>query len=175
MKEMNALKNCPRVLFQKVLFTMLIGAGCLIVGAAYYLFSKDGITLALSCLVLIFSLFRSIGLYRTIAKGKYEVVEGTCVSVSQKPMRKHSTVKIMDDAGIETTLRLGKQAKVKIGFRYRFYFNQGNQLSVGSEYFDTALSSNHFLGFEELGEFAGDNAVCNGEQEATEKSRKEPD
>jgi len=154
MKEMNTLKNCPKVLLQKILFTTLIGASCFIVGAAYFLYAKDTMTLALSCLVLLFSLFRSIGLYRTIAKQKYEVVEGTCVGVAAKPLRKHFTVKIMDDAGIESTLRLGKQAKVKIGFRYCFYFNsQGERLSVGSEYFDIALSSNQFLGFEELGEF----------------------
>lgn len=174
MIEMNALKDFPKVLFQKVLFTTLIGIGCLIVGVAYYLFSKDGITLALSGLVLIFSLFRSIGLYRTIAKEQYEVVEGTCVSLAAKPLRKHTTVKIMDDAGVETTLRLSKQAKIKIGFRYRFYFNQGGQLSVGSEYFDTALSSNHFLGFEELGEFAG-GAVTHGGTEAAAKHQKVPE
>ncbi len=150
---MNVLKTCPKVLFQKMLLTAMIGIGCLIVGVAYYLFSKDGMTLVLSCLILIFSLIRSIGLYQIISKQEYEIIEGTCIGVTTKSFRKHFTVRIMDDAGIESTLRLGKQAKIKVGFRYCFYFNQRGRLSIGSEYFDTALSSNQFLGCEELGEF----------------------
>jgi hypothetical protein len=65
----------------------------------------------------------------------------------------------MDDSGIESSLRLGKQVMIKIGFRYRFYFKKSEQLSVGSEYFDAALASDRFLGFEELGEFMGENTV----------------
>jgi len=63
----------------------------------------------------------------------------------------------MDDNGIESSLLLGKQTKVKIGSRYRFYFKQGQQLSVGNPYFDTALSSDLLLGFEYLGEFIDPN------------------
>ena len=150
---MNELKNFPKALLQKVLFTALIGVGCLLVGAAYFIFSKDTITLVLSGFVFAFSIIKSAGLYHTVSKQKYETVEGTCIGVSSKPFRKHFTIKVMDDAGVESSLRLGKQTKVKIGFRYRFYFKQGERLSVGNAYFDTALSSDHFLGFEELGEF----------------------
>ena len=155
---MNEIKNWPKVLLQKVLLTALIGIGCLIVGAAYFIFSRDTITLALSGFVFVFSIIRSVGLYNTVAKQKYEVVEGACIGVSSKPFSKQFTIKVMDDAGLETSLRLGKQSKVKIGFRYRFYFKQGERLSVGSQYFDTAFSSDHFLGFEELGEFGKRNA-----------------
>jgi hypothetical protein len=95
-----------------------------------------------------------MSLYYLIAKQKYETVEGTCVGIGVKPLRKYRTVKLMDDAGIESSLRLGKQTKIKIGFRYRFYLKKTERLySVGSEYFDAALSSDQFLGFEELGEF----------------------
>ena len=147
------LKNFPKVLLQKTVLTALIGAGCLIIGAAYYIFTKDRIMLSLSGTVFVFSVIRSVGLYYTIANKKYETIEGTCVGVGAKPLRKYYTIKIMDDVGIESSLRLGKQAKIKIGYRYRFYFKQGERLSVGSEYFDTALSSDKFLGFEELGEY----------------------
>ena len=150
---MNTLKNCPKALFQKLMFTALIGAGCLIVGLAYYIFSRDNITLALSFLVLTFSMIRSAGLYHIISEKRYDIIDGICVGIKPKPLSKHYTVKIIDDTGVETSLRLGKQTKLKIGFRYRFYFKQGQQLSVGSKYLDAALSSDHFLGFEELGEF----------------------
>ena len=150
---MDKFKDFPKALLYKVLFTVLIGIGCMIVGCVYFIFSRDTITLALSGAVFIFSIAKSAGLYYTIAKQKYEIVEGTCIGVSSKPFRKQFTAKIMDDSGIESSLRFGKQTKVKIGFRYRFYFKQGQRMSVGNAYFDTALSSDHFLGFEELGEF----------------------
>lgn len=164
---MNALKNCPKALFQKVLFTALIGIGCLVVGVAFYLFSRDTVTLALSGFVFIFSAARCVGIYTTITKNKYEVVEGACVGVSSKPFSKHLTVKIMDGDGIESTLRLGKHAKLKIGFRYRFFFKQGERLPLGGGYFDTALSSDYFLGFEELGEY--NNNSSEPEESGTEK------
>ena len=150
---MNKLKNCPKALLQKVLLTALIGIGCLAVGAAYYFFSGDTTTLVLSGFVFAFSMMRAAGLYITVTKQKYETIEGTCVGVSSKPFRKQYTIRVMDDAGIESSLRLSKQTKIKIGFRYRFYFKQGERLSFGNQYFDIALSSDHFLGFEELGEF----------------------
>ena len=122
---MNILKNCPRILLQKLLFTALIGVGCLLVGVAYYIFSKDNITLALSFLVLTFSLIRSAGLYHIISEKRYNIVDGTCVGIKPKPLSKHYMVKIIDNNGIETSLRLGKQTKLKIGVRYQFYFKQG--------------------------------------------------
>ena len=45
-----------------------------------------------------------------------------------------------------------RHSKIQIGFRYRFYFKKTQRLTLGSEYFDSALSSDCFLGFEELGE-----------------------
>jgi hypothetical protein len=149
-------KNCPKALLHKLLFTALIGVGIFIIGTAYFIFSKDTITLMLSGLVLVFSLIKCMGLRNIITKHKYEKVEGTYVGVSSNPFKRQLTVKIMDDNGIESTLKLGKQTKLKIGFRYCFYFKQGKGLSVGNGYFDTALSSDSFLGFEELGEFITD-------------------
>lgn len=153
MERENTIKIIPAVLQQRILFTMLIGAGCLAVGIACYLASKDLILLVLSGLVFLFSLLRGAGLWHTAASRQYEVVEGTCVGISAKPFRQQSKIRIMDENGIETALCLGKQSKVKIGFRYRFYFKGGKRLSLGNEYFDTALSTNQFLGFEELGKF----------------------
>ena len=151
---MNQLKDCPGVLVRKFLFTILIGAGCFVVGAAFFLLSKDVITLALSGAVLLLCIVRGILLYHTIKHQNYEVVEGTVISISTKPLRKYFVIKIMDKDAIESTLRLGKETRVKIGFRYLFYFNKGTHPTLGNDYFDTALASNQFLGFEELGETA---------------------
>ena len=148
------LKDCPRVLFRKMALTALIGLGCFVVGIAYYLFAHDGIFLALSGLVLLFSLWRGYGVYAAIAKGKYEVVEGTCVGVTAKPLRKYNKVRIMDTDGNETTVCLGKQVKLKIGMQYRLYFKQVEHADLNSEYFNSALLSDQFLGLEALGEFS---------------------
>lgn len=73
-----------------------------------------------------------------------------------KPLRKYRKIKIMDGDGNESTMLLGKQSKVKIGYRYRFYFKETQHISLGSEYLNSAMSSDHFLGYEELGEFTAE-------------------
>lgn len=144
-------KGLPHVLHRKVFLTGLVGLGCFAVGAGYYLYCRDGTMLLLSGLVLLFSLIRAIGLHRTITAKKYEIVEGTCVGVSSIPFRRQLRVRIMDADGIETSLCLGKQARVKIGVCYRFFFKEEHPPSLGNEFLDTALGTGHFLGFEELG------------------------
>ena len=153
---MDKLGNAPAPLRRKLFLTVLLGFLCLLVGAAMFLFSKDRIMLLLSAAVFAINLFRAWSLYELIRRKSYEVVEGTCVAVVSKPMHKYRKIRIMDDEGIESSLLLGKQSKVKIGFRYRFYFKKTQRFTVGSEYFDSALSSDCFLGFEELGEFKDD-------------------
>lgn len=159
-------KTIPPVLFRKVFLTALAGVGCFAVGAGYYLYCRDGMMLLLSGLVLLFGLFRAASLYRTITAEKYEIVEGTCVGVSSIPFRRQLRIRIMDADGIETSLCLGKQSGVKIGFCYRFFFKEERRPSLGNEFLDIALVTGHFLGFEELGKysFLNDAAV----QEQTE-------
>lgn len=94
--------------------------------------------------------------HRIISSEEYETVEGTCVVVLPKPLRRYRKIKIMDDKGNESSMLLGKQSKVKIGYRYRFYFKETQHISLGSEYLDSAMSSDSFLGYEELGEYAAD-------------------
>lgn len=142
----------PKTLTRKVTMTIVVGVGCLLIGGAIFLYSGDRTTLLLSAMVMVFSLARAFGLYRTVSRGEYVMVEGTCVAVRRLPLRKHFTIKVMDDAGTETTLRLGKQARIRIGSRYRFYFTKTPALTLGNEYLDTALSHGGFLGFEDLGD-----------------------
>lgn len=151
---MESLKSCPRVLLQKLLLTLLIGAGCLVVGIAYFLFCRDIIFLFLSAAVFLSTLARSLSLYQMITQKRYETLEGVCIRITPKPLRRYRKVHIMSADGVESALMLSKQVKVKIGFGYRFFFKRFERPSLGSEYLDTALSSDHFLGLEELGEFA---------------------
>lgn len=151
---MDTLKTCPKVLLHKLLLTALTGVGCLVVGAAYFCFARDAIFLLLSAAVFFGTMARTAGLYRLISKKQFEIVEGVCVGISPKPLRRYRKVHIMRGDGVESAVLLGKQVRVKIGYGYRFYFKSDARPLLGSEYLDTALSSDRFLGFEELGEFA---------------------
>ena len=136
--------------------TGIIGAGCLLIGVSMCFILKDRIMLFLSLAVFVASAGRALSYYRIITDKSYETVEGVCVSVVPKPLRKYRKIKIMDGDGNESTMLLGKQSKVKIGYRYRFYFKETQHISLGSEYLNSAMSSDHFLGYEELGEFTAE-------------------
>lgn len=151
---METMKSCPRVLLHKLLFTPLIGAGCLAVGIAYFCYSHDMMFLLLSGAVFAASTAQSFRFYLLIKQKKFRVTEGVCVGIAPKPLRRYRKVRLMDEAGLETTLLLDKRTRIKIGFRYRAYFKEGEHLSLGSEYLDTALAGGGFLGIEELGQYS---------------------
>lgn len=151
---MEVVKSCPKVLLHRLLLMPLIGIGCLAVGIAYYCFSHDKVFLLLSGAVFAASTVQAFRLYRLIAHKKYRTTAGVCVGITAKPLRRYRNVRLMDESGLETTLLLDKQTRVKIGYRYRAYFKEENTPSLGSEYLDTALSGSSFLGIEELGKYS---------------------
>ena len=89
-------------------------------------------------------------MFRVASKKDYEIVEGTCSAIAPKLLPKFRKIKITDDEGNETTLLLSKQSKMSIGERYRFYFKKTTRVTLGNEYFDSALSSDCFLGYEPI-------------------------
>ena len=151
---MDKIKSAPGPLQRKLLFTALLGVLCL---AKDEKDDEAGV------------LWRCLSLFRILSKEQYETVEGVCVAISQKPVRKYRKIKILSDDGAESSLLLSKQDKVKIGYRYRFYFSQTPRLSIGSDYFDAALSSDQFLGMEELGEYTCDTAKNDAAKRDEEK------
>ena len=155
---MEKIKNIPAPLRKKMLFTILLGAVCLLVGIVMFFLSHDRVMLFLSAAICVFSLSRAWSMYRLISRQEYETVEGICVGIVPKPLRKYRKVRIMDDEGTESALLLSKHSKIRIGFRYRFYFKKTQRLTIGSEYFDASLSSDCFLGYEELGEFQAEDS-----------------
>ena len=150
------MKSIPDPLFRKILITAVTGCCCMIFGAAYFFAAKDGILLFLSAMLLTGCLWRAFSLYRIAAKESYELVEGTCVGVSAGLIGKLKTVRMMDDAGTETTLRLAKNCKFKIGDRYRLYFDNRSQYRSGSGFIDKALATGGFLGCEQIAAAAKD-------------------
>lgn len=87
--------------------------------------------------------------YVTVSNKEYETVKGTCISVYPILIHKQKKIKIMDNEGNERKLILGKHSKISIGTEYCFYFKETKRISLGSEYFDSVLSSDCFLGYEE--------------------------
>ena len=141
-------RKAPAPLKRKLILTVLVGILCLLIGIAMSVYSKDNMMLVLSLAVFGISAYKAYTFYRIASKEEYEVVEGICISVIPKPMQRFRKIKIKDSDGNETTLLLNKQSKIKIGERYRFYFKKTTRVTLGSDYLDTALSSDCFLGYE---------------------------
>lgn len=154
---MELLKKCPGVLLQKLFVTLLLGAGCLTFGAAYYAVARDMVFLALSGFLSAGCVWRSYCLYRMLANEHYNITEGVCIGITPKPMRRYRCVRLMDAEGLETSLLLDKHTRIKIGYHYRIYLKKDGRPSLGSEYLDTALSGDCFLGIEELGKYMVEN------------------
>ena len=86
---MDKVKNSPSPLRRKLLFTCIVGVACMLVGLAMFLFLKDRMMLFLSLVICVFSFGKAFNIYRVIAGEEYEVVEGTCVAITPKPLRKY--------------------------------------------------------------------------------------
>lgn len=140
----------PKPILHKILFTPLIGAGCFLLGIVFWLSVQDKVLMLLGLAIFIASAAKGTGYYRLAVTGKYEVVTGTCVGVTRRVVGKFQSVKLMDENGIETTIRVNKQNKFKIGDSYRLYFSKRSESKVGSEYLDSVLAADSFLGYESL-------------------------
>jgi hypothetical protein len=139
----NILPKCPKPLLHKLAITALIGIGCFAVGTAYFLFSHDKTTLMLSVAVLVACLLRAFGMYRTISKNAYTVVDGTCIANTANLIRRTRSVVIIDNDGATHNLTLPKATRLKVGQRYRLYLAHGDDAASSQQ-------AAQFLGFEEL-------------------------
>ena len=119
-------------------------------GLIYFITMKDRVLLLLSVALLINCAWRAFSIYRIAVKEAYEIIEGTCVRVNPQLVGKLKTICIMDDAGTETTLRLSKNCNLRIGDRYRMYFDNRNQFRTGSGFIDKTLATGNFLGYEQI-------------------------
>ena len=149
---MDKWTSFPSPLKRKMILTALVGIGCLLVGIAFTAIAKDTMMLLLSVAVCAFSFYKAFAMFRIASKKDYEIVEGTCTAIVPKLLNKFRKIKITDDEGNETTLLLAKQSKIAIGERYKFYFKKTTRVTLGNEYFDSALSSDCFLGYEAAAE-----------------------
>lgn len=146
---MKTNNSIPQPLLRKIILTPLLGAVCLVFGLSSYLGADDKTLLMLSGVLFAICIFKGIQHYRIAKSGRYLAVCGTCVRLAPQFMGKLRKVYLMDDDGIETTLRLPKQHRIIIGSRYCFYFAQSSGVSIGNDYLDTLLATDSFLGYEQ--------------------------
>ena len=144
-----SVKEFPAPLKEKFISLILMGVLLWIVGICVALIFKDMTMFMLSLLASVCCFIKAGMFYVTVSNKEYETVTGTCISVSPNLIRKQKKIKIMDNDGNERNLILSKHSKIAIGKEYCFYFKETKRISLGSEYFDSVLSSDCFLGYEE--------------------------
>jgi len=142
------IKEMPIPLYRKMIITALTGSGCMLFAIAYYFAVGDHVLLIISAILLLNCAWKVYSIYRLAKNKSYEMVEGTCVRINPQLVGRFRTVTMMDDDGIETTLRLAKNCKLIIGEKYRLYFDNRNQLRTGSGFIDKRLATGNYLGHE---------------------------
>lgn len=148
-------KPIPNVLLHKMIFTALLGAGCLLAGIVHDLTIKDFSILIQSFTLFAACILKSILLYWNISRQQYRTLEGVCTGCHSKPFSKHLKVSICDEDNKSIELILDKRSRISgisVGNRYRFYFSQLQNPRIGNQMIDAALSVNQFYGFEEVPE-----------------------
>lgn len=140
----------PPVLRGKAILTFLTGAGVGMSAVIIHAVSKDRTMLTLGGILFLWCILRGGMLWHSILAGHYECVTGVCTLVTQPPFRRYKKVHLALEDGNETILLLGIQTKIKPDTGYRFYFRSGSAPRLGNDYLDAALSTNVFLGFEEI-------------------------
>ena len=151
---MDKLRTAPLPLRRKLLLTALAGAAFFLVGLAAILFSLDTVTALLSGILAIGLAYKTAELYRLIITGRYTAVDGTCVAITQTPLRKYRNIRIIDSQERERTLVLPRQDKIEVGRRYHFYFKSSERIRTGSSLLDTALPTDGFLGLEGISDYS---------------------
>lgn len=146
---MISIKEFPGPLKEKFISLIVMGIVFWITGICVSLIFKDWAMFILSLLVCIFSFIKAGTFYVIVSNKEFETVTGTCISVSPILIRKQKKIKITDTEGNERAFILSKHSKIVIGNEYNFYFKETKRISLGSEYFDSVLSSDCFLGYEE--------------------------
>lgn len=139
------MNQWPPVLLRRWLFQAAIGPGCLFVGVVMFLAEEDHILLTLSVLLALCITIRCAFLYRLICNGAYEVAEGVCIQIKNTPLNKQRSISLLIEDETKQVILLDKQVKVRIGNRYRVYFQRAPETQ-------SYLTQDRVLALEDLGE-----------------------
>ena len=97
------------------------------------------------------NLYQAVRLYRIAKQKKYEVIEGCISRIKGKHgVGRTCRVFVKTDWGETKELVLAKGTPLRMGKRYRFYFDQDRCLASGIRGLDAMLNVNSFYGAEEV-------------------------
>ena len=154
-----ALSAWPHPLLRRWILTIAAGIGFLAIGVAVWLASGDRMLLALSGTACLLSLGRAVILFRCFTLEDYAVVDGVCIQITTLPLQKCRKIRLLDGEDRELSLLIGKQYRLRVGVRYRFYFQRPYGLRLPGTWIASSLAAGSLLGVEELGSAEIEEAV----------------
>lgn len=145
------MKPIPKPLLRRLVLTLLVGTGCLLVGIAFYFIEKDSSFLFLSLLIFLFSMCRAFSTLFMVKRNSYVVLEGTCQSIHPMLLCKCNEIIMEDAEGNPSRLMIDRSQKLRPGESYRFYFKTPSGISPGKNpLFEKALLTDNLLGIESI-------------------------
>lgn len=149
---MRSITNWPVALLRRWLLSAAVGGAFLLAGAAAFFALEDHILLGLSLILALYTFLRCASVYRIASSGSYETVEGVCVEIKRKVLQKQQSVRLMSLDGVEHSLTLDRQMRLRLGNHYRFYFKPSDAAGMGSLP-QNLRPQDQLLGLEDLGEY----------------------
>lgn len=151
----------PAVLYRKVFFTLITGAGSFLIALAVYANAGDLVLLWLGITLLLFCIGKGWLLWHSLSLGDYETIIGVCTEKSYSLLCRCCKVSLVIDNGTQLTLMLRKQSQITIGSPYRFYFRKSNGIRLENENLNSMITTHLRLGYEELSSYALEGPVAN--------------
>ena len=146
---MAPIRQWPAPILRRWLGLPAVGLGCLLVGSVGGFALKDRFLFLLSIAVCAACLVKAFLFYRLASRQDYEVMEGVCIEVRQRPFHRGYTAKFADAAGRIHILPLEKGIRVCVGRQYRFYLRRGRTATELEQPLPFQPSA-ELLGYEEV-------------------------
>lgn len=146
-------KEWPAALRNRWFLYNAAGAGFLLVGLAAFSALHDRMLLMISGLLSLCTFLRCFSFYRMVQAEAYEVVEGVCIELGHPGLRKRRKVRLLQEDGNEYAVLLDKRTPLRIGNRYRIYFQREDNSSQVVYLFPCVATEDRFLGLEDMGEY----------------------
>ncbi|SCH80227.1 Uncharacterised protein [uncultured Ruminococcus sp.] len=89
----------PAPLHRKLFLTVCLDGFCILIGAGVFWFNKDRGILILSAVVFLLCMAKALSLYKMIQEKRYEIVEGVCIGIIPKLMRRYRKIRILGKEG----------------------------------------------------------------------------
>ena len=139
-----------KIILHKIVITVLIGAGCTVLGISAGAAFKDRVFVILSLAVLLMSIMKAYDLYLTSKKGRYFEISGICTEVTPGKLTGTKKVRILDKDK-EYEVVIPKNVKIKAEHEYTLCFKNIADISaLDNNFIRSRLLSENFIGFSRI-------------------------